>query len=26
VWWADALSDTDRTTYEADAKAWFGTP
>jgi len=26
VWWADALSDTDRATYEADAKAWFGTP
>lgn len=26
VWWADALSDTDRATYEANAKAWFGTP
>jgi len=26
VWWADALPDTDRATYEADAKAWFGTP
>lgn len=26
VWWASALSDTDRATYEANAKAWFGTP
>ena len=26
VWWADALSDADRATYEANAKAWFGTP
>lgn len=26
VMWASALSDTDRATYEANAKAWFGTP
>jgi len=26
VWWADAISDADRATYEANAKAWFGTP
>lgn len=26
VWWADALSDADRATYENNARAWFGTP